>query len=68
MFDFISVTGSMENRLIEYVDHLHEHFLDPVKIKKGCYMPPHLPGYSITMKKESLVDYEFPTGKVWKKL
>src|SRR5258706_448059 len=68
MFDFISVTGSMENRLIEYVDHLHEHFLDPVKIQKGCYMPPHLPGYSITMKKESLVDYEFPTGKVWKTL
>ena len=66
MFDFISVTGSMENRLIEYVDHLHEHFLDPVEIQKGCYMPPKLPGYSITMKKESLADYEFPTGKVWR--
>ena len=66
MFDFISVTGSMENRLIEYVDHLHEHFLDPVEIQKGCYMPPKLPGYSITMKNKSLVDYEFPTGKVWK--
>src|SRR5258706_6283770 len=66
MFDFISVTGSMENRLIEYVDHLHEHFLDPVEIQKGCYMPPKLPGYSITMKNKSLVDYEFPTGKVWR--
>ncbi len=66
MFDFISVTGSMENRLIEYVDHLHEHFLDPVEIQKGCYRPPKLPGYSITMKNKSLVDYEFPTGKVWR--
>lgn len=66
MFDFISVTGSMENRLIEYVDHLHEHFLDPVRIQKGCYLPPDLPGYSITMKKESLADYEFPVGKVWR--
>jgi L-fuconate dehydratase len=66
MFDFISVTGSMEDRLIEYVDHLHEHFLDPVRIQRGCYLPPSLPGFSITMKKESLVDYEFPTGKVWK--
>jgi len=66
MFDFISVTGSMENRLIEYVDHLHEHFLDPVRIQQGCYLAPILPGYSITMKKEALVDYEFPTGKIWR--
>ena len=65
MFDFISVTGSTENCLIEYVDHLHEHFLDPVRIQDGCYLPPRLPGYSITMKKKSLVDYEFPIGKVW---
>jgi L-fuconate dehydratase len=66
MFDFISVTGSVEDRLIEYVDHLHEHFIDPVRIQRGCYLPPALPGYSITMKKNSLVDYEFPTGKIWR--
>jgi L-fuconate dehydratase len=66
MFDFISVTGSMENRLIEYVDHLHEHFLDPVRIQQGCYLPPALPGYSISMKKNSLADHEFPTGKIWR--
>ena len=65
MFDYISVTGTTENRMIEYVDHLHEHFLDPVVIRNGCYMPPSLPGYSITMKIESLADYEFPTGKIW---
>ena len=66
MFDYIAVSGSLENRLIEYVDHLHEHFLDPVRIKNGRYMPPELPGYSITMKPASLNEYSFPLGKVWK--
>ena len=66
MFDFIAVSGSLENRLIEYVDHLHEHFVDPVRIEKGHYMPPESPGYSITMKPASLNDYHFPLGKAWK--
>ena len=66
MFDYIAVSGSLENRLIEYVDHLHEHFLDPVRIKNGRYVPPELPGYSITMKPASLNEYSFPLGKVWK--
>jgi L-fuconate dehydratase len=56
----------MENRLIEYVDHLHEHFLDPVVIQRGHYMPPSKPGYSIEMKKQSLIDHSFPDGKIWK--
>jgi L-fuconate dehydratase len=68
MFDFVSVTGSMENRLIEYVDHLHEHFIDPVNVHDGHYYPPVMPGYSIAMKKESLRDYEFPNGKIWRAL
>src|SRR3972149_4764602 len=54
MIDYICVSGSIENRVIEYVDHLHEHFLDPVVIKNSAYMPPAVPGYSITMKLESL--------------
>lgn len=66
MFDYIAISGSLDNRLIEYVDHLHEHFLDPVQIKNGKYMPPQMPGYSITMKAQSLNDYNFPLGKVWK--
>ena len=66
MFDYIAVSGSMDDRLIEYVDHLHEHFLDPVRIKDGKYMPPQMPGYSITMKPESLNDFSFPLGKAWK--
>ncbi|MEL7121097.1 MAG: L-fuconate dehydratase [Bacteroidota bacterium] len=65
MIDFIAISGSLENRIIEYVDHLHEHFLDPVVIKNGAYMPPFAPGYSITMKKGSLKKYSFPNGEAW---
>jgi len=66
MLDYISISGSLENRMIEYVDHLHEHFDDPVVIKDGAYMPPKMPGYSITMKEQSLIDYNFPDGKIWR--
>ncbi|HEA31551.1 MAG TPA: L-fuconate dehydratase [Leeuwenhoekiella sp.] len=68
MLDFISISGSKENRIIEYVDHLHEHFYDPVVMRNGAYMPPHIPGYSITMKPDSLKDYSFPNGKIWQEL
>jgi L-fuconate dehydratase len=66
MIDYICISGSMENRVIEYTDHLHEHFLDPVEIQNGAYMPPSLPGYSIQMKPESLEQYTFPSGEAWK--
>jgi L-fuconate dehydratase len=59
MFDYVSVTGTMENRIIEYVDHLHEHFEDPVVIRNGRYMPPERPGFSIRMKNESLAAHEY---------
>jgi L-fuconate dehydratase len=65
MIDYICVSGTKENRIIEFVDHLHEHFYDPVVIKDGAYMPPKLPGYSITMKSESLEKYNFPKGEIW---
>ncbi len=65
IFDYISVSASLENRVLEYVDHLHEHFVDPITVKNGRYMPPKMPGYSIEMKPESLDEYEFPTGNVW---
>ena len=68
MIDYIAISGSQEERIIEYVDHLHEHFLDPVQIKNGAYMPPKSAGYSITMKEQSLIDYEFPNGKIWKEI
>jgi L-fuconate dehydratase len=65
MIDYIGITGSLENRVIEYVDHLHEHFLDPVEIKNGAYMPPSMPGFSITMKPETLQKYVYPDGEIW---
>ncbi len=65
IFDYICVSASLENRVIEYVDHLHEHFVEPVVIRDAHYMPPRLPGYSIAMKPESLRDYEFPAGRAW---
>jgi L-fuconate dehydratase len=65
IFDYIRTGASLENRILEYVDHLHEHFLDPVRIKNGRYMPPERPGYSIKMYPESLETYEFPTGSAW---
>lgn len=63
--DYIAVSAALENRVLEYVDHLHEHFLDPVVILNGHYMPPTQPGYSITMRPESLRTYEFPHGPAW---
>lgn len=65
LIDYICVSGRLENRVIEYVDHLHEHFRDPVRMVGGRYMPPDAPGYSIEMKPESLRRYEFPNGPAW---
>jgi L-fuconate dehydratase len=65
LFDYICVSASLEGRVIEYVDHLHEHFIDPVVIRDARYMPPLLPGYSIEMKPESLAAHEYPHGSAW---
>jgi len=65
IFDYIYVGASLENRLLEYVDHLHGHFLDPVIIQNGRYVPPKMPGYSAEMKAESLDRFEFPAGMGW---
>jgi L-fuconate dehydratase len=66
IFDYLCVSASLENRIVEYVDHLHEHFLDPVIMRNGRYTIPTAPGYSITMKPESLRDYEYPGGSAWR--
>lgn len=63
--DYICISGSLENRILEYVDHLHEHFVDPVQMRAGRYMPPTAPGYSITMHAQSLRDYAYPAGSAW---
>ena len=65
-FNCVAVAPSLENVVIEYSDHLHEHFIDPVVIRDGRYQLPTQPGYSIAMKPESLAAYDFPQGAVWR--
>jgi L-fuconate dehydratase len=65
MIDYVCISGTMEDRICEYSAHLHEHFLHPVTMKNGRYLPPTAPGYSITMKPESIAAYEFPGGSAW---
>jgi L-fuconate dehydratase len=59
MFDFLSVSATAEGRMIEFVDHLHEHFVDPCVIRNAAYMPPTRPGFSIEMRPESIAANEF---------
>ncbi|WP_035227806.1 MULTISPECIES: L-fuconate dehydratase [Acidiphilium] len=59
MIDYLAISGTMDDRVVEYVDHLHEHFIDPCVIRDAAYMPPRAPGYSIAIKPQSLRDYAF---------
>jgi len=65
--DYVAVSGSLDGRVLEYVDHLHEHFEDPVVIRAGHYMLPRAPGYSITMKPASIAEHRFPDGAAWQR-
>ena len=66
IFDYVAVSGRLEDRVCEYVDHLHEHFVDPCLIRNARYVTPGQPGYSITIKPESLEQFEFPNGRAWR--
>jgi L-fuconate dehydratase len=68
MFDFVAVSATDADRVLEYVDHLHEHFTDPVRVSGGRYLAPAAPGFSATLREQSLRDYEFPHGVVWQEL
>ncbi|KAL3869883.1 hypothetical protein ACJMK2_042510 [Sinanodonta woodiana] len=68
VFDYIRVSGALENRMTEFADHLHEHFYQPATVKNGCYQIPTEPGYLVGMKKESMEAYEYPNGKAWQRL
>ncbi|MGA2025085.1 MAG: enolase C-terminal domain-like protein [Steroidobacteraceae bacterium] len=65
MADYVAITGSMEDRAIEFVDHLHEHFVDPVRIRAGRYLAPLAPGFSAQMRPQSLERFRFPDGAAW---
>jgi L-fuconate dehydratase len=65
IFDYIAVSASLEDRVIEYVDHLHEHFVDPVVVRQGRYRVPMAAGSSASMLSTSIDAYTFPTGPEW---
>ena len=66
MFDFVAVSGTVADRAVEYVDHLHEHFADPVRVAAGAYRAPEAPGMSAEILPDSLRDYAFPDGAAWR--
>jgi L-fuconate dehydratase len=65
IFDYLCVSASLENRVTEFVDHLHEHFADPARIANGHYLLPDKPGYSTEILPETLLAYQYPDGPVW---
>ncbi|WP_093858129.1 L-fuconate dehydratase [Streptomyces sp. TLI_053] len=65
MFDYVALTGTTEDRVIEFVDHLHQHFLDPVVIDGGHYRAPTLPGFSATMHRATIDTFRYPNGTFW---
>jgi L-fuconate dehydratase len=66
MFDLVAISGTTDDRAIEYVDHLHDHFLSPVAVEKGRYLAPLDPGYSAQMRPQTLKNYVFPDGAMWR--
>jgi L-fuconate dehydratase len=66
MVDFISVSGSWDGRVCEFVDHLHEHFIEPCRIRGGRYLAPVMPGYSTEMLAASRATFAYPDGAAWK--
>jgi L-fuconate dehydratase len=65
IFDYLAVSTTHEGRVTEYVDHLHEHFLDPAVVKNGHYLAPTAPGTSITMVPETIKAFAYPMGNEW---
>jgi L-fuconate dehydratase len=66
MFDYVALSGTMEDRAVEFVDHLHEHFEEPVVVRDGRYRVPTGPGGGARMLAESVAAYAFPDGAAWR--
>lgn len=66
IFDYVAVSGSLDGRVTEYVDHLHEHFVDPCVVAGGHYQLPEAPGYSAQMHERSLAEFGYPDGDYWR--
>jgi L-fuconate dehydratase len=65
VFDYVAISGSLEGRVVEWVDHLHEHFVEPAVVEHGRYRVPTAPGYSVEMLPGSLEEYAYPDGPAW---
>ena len=66
IIDYACVSASLEGRVTEFADHLHEHFVAPVEMRRGRYVPPEVPGFGVELRPESLEAHRFPDGAVWK--
>jgi L-fuconate dehydratase len=66
IFDYLRIGASLQDRMVEYVDHLHEHFTDPVVVRRGRYQLPTAPGYGVRMRPESVARFRFPDGPAWR--
>jgi len=67
MIDYVQISADLTDRVVEFVDHLHEHFEDPCEIVNGAYKAPSQPGYSIKMFESSIDAYVYPQGSEWQK-
>jgi L-fuconate dehydratase len=65
MFDYVAVSGTMDGRMIEWIDHLHEHFVTPARVAGGRYAVPTIPGASSEIRPESVAEFTFPSGAAW---
>ena len=65
VFDYLGVSGRLDGRVVEWVDHLHEHFVHPAVVVDGRYRVPTAPGYSIEMRSASLEEFAYPGGAAW---
>jgi L-fuconate dehydratase len=65
MFDYLAISGTSEGRMVEYVDHLHEHFVEPARIHHGHYVAPRAPGAGAQMHPSSVVEFLYPDGPQW---
>ena len=66
MFDYVAVSGSTDGRRIEWIDSLHEHFAAPAVVERGSYLVPEAPGASTEILPESLAEYHYPSGPIWR--
>ena len=65
LLDYAAVSGSQQGRMIEWIDHLHEHFTAPAAVRDGRYLAPSQPGASTELRPASVAEFSFPDGPAW---